>query len=106
MYNRQEAEIEVKRDPFSFLQVDRAETSFGPDVETYAPCVYDNAGQLLQGMIDDGTSVSYTHLDVYKRQDLEQREDLLQLSLTAQSRATHRYLPVSYTHRDVYKRQD
>ena len=36
VYNRQEAEIEVKREPLSFLKVDRAETSFGPDVDTYA----------------------------------------------------------------------
>ena len=57
VYNRQEAEIEVKREPLSFLKVDRAETSFGPDVDTYAPCVYDKAGQLLQGMIDDGTYI-------------------------------------------------
>ena len=53
VYNRQEAEIEVKREPLSFLKVDRAETSFGPDVDTYAPCVYDKAGRLLQGMIDE-----------------------------------------------------
>ena len=57
VYNRQEAEIEVKREPLSFLKVDRAETSFGPDVDTYAPCVYDKAGQLLQDMIDDGTYI-------------------------------------------------
>lgn len=57
VYNRQEAEIEVKREPLSFLKVDRAETSFGPDVDTYAPCVYDKAGQLLKEMIDDGTYV-------------------------------------------------
>lgn len=57
VYNRQEAEIEVKREPLSFLKVDRAETSFGPEVDTYAPCVYDKAGQLLKEMIDDGTYI-------------------------------------------------
>lgn len=57
VYNRQEAEIEVKREPLSFLKVDRAETSFGPEVDTYAPCVYDKAGQLLREMIDDGTYI-------------------------------------------------
>ena len=57
VYNRQEAEIEVKREPLSFLKVDRAETSFGSDVDTYAPCVYDKAGQLLKEMIYDGTYV-------------------------------------------------
>ena len=64
VYNRQEAEIEVKREPLSFLKVDRAETSFGPDVDTYAPCVYDKAGQLLQEMIDDGTYIM-EHRPVY-----------------------------------------
>lgn len=64
VYNRQEAEIEVKREPLSFLKVDRAETSFGPDVDTYAPCVYDKAGQLLQEMIDDETYIM-EHRPVY-----------------------------------------
>ncbi len=58
VYNRQEAEIEVKREPLSFLKVDRAETSFGPEVDTYAPCVYDKAGELLTQMIDDGTYIN------------------------------------------------
>ncbi|MBP3325377.1 MAG: DUF1015 domain-containing protein [Coprococcus sp.] len=58
VYNRQEAEIEVKREPMSFLKVDRAETSFGPEVDTYAPCVYDKAGELLTQMIDDGTYIN------------------------------------------------
>lgn len=58
VYNRQEAEIEVKREPMSFLKVDRAETSFGFEVDTYAPCVYDKAGELLTQMIDDGTYIN------------------------------------------------
>ena len=57
VYNRQEAEVEVKREPLSFLKVDRAETSFGPEVDTYDSCVYERAGQLLKGMIDDGTYI-------------------------------------------------
>ena len=57
VYNREEAEVEVKREPLSFLKVDRAETSFGPEVDTYDPRVYEKAGQLLKGMIDDGTYI-------------------------------------------------
>ena len=59
VYNRQEAEIEVKREPLSFLKVDRAETSFGPDVDTYAPCVYDKAGQLLQDLHRNGLMMEH-----------------------------------------------
>ena len=40
-------------------------------------------------------SVSYTHLDVYKRQHHN----------ISHSHSTQRVLPVSYTHLDVYKRQ-
>ena len=45
-------------------------------------------------------SVSYTHLDVYKRQTQEFEARGLVVS-TANTRAE----PVSYTHLDVYKRQ-
>ncbi len=54
VYSREEACEEVKREPMSFLKVDRAETSFGDDVDTYDPRVYAKAGELLSGMIDDG----------------------------------------------------
>lgn len=57
VYNREEACEEVRREPMSFLKVDRAETSFGDDVDTYDSRVYKKAGELLQGMIDDGTYI-------------------------------------------------
>ena len=37
VYNREEAVQAVRRNPDSFLAVDRAETAFGPEVDTYAP---------------------------------------------------------------------
>lgn len=58
VYNRQEALAEVTREPLSFLKIDRAETQFGPEVSTYAPCVYDKAAEMLQAAIDDGTFVT------------------------------------------------
>ncbi len=60
VYNRQEALVEVTREPLSFLKIDRAETQFGPEVSTYAPCVYDKAAQMLQEAIADGTFVTET----------------------------------------------
>ncbi len=57
VYNREEAKAEVLREPMSFLKIDRAETSFGPEVDTYAPCVYEKAGALLREMIEDGTYI-------------------------------------------------
>jgi uncharacterized protein (DUF1015 family) len=57
VYNREEAYEEVKKEPMSFLKVDRAETSFPADVDTYDPRVYEKAGELLNGMIADGTYV-------------------------------------------------
>ena len=81
VYNRQEAKEEVLREPMSFLKIDRAETSFDDSVDTYAPEVYQKAKELLEKDIADGVyikdtdsayyvyePVSYTHLDVYKRQ--------------------------------------
>lgn len=60
VYNRQEALVEVTREPLSFLKIDRAETQFGPEVSTYAPCVYDKAAQMLQEAMEDGTFVTET----------------------------------------------
>lgn len=57
VYNREEAKAEVLKEPMSFLKIDRAETCFGPEVDTYAPCVYEKAGELLRNMIEDGTYI-------------------------------------------------
>lgn len=54
VYNRQEAEKEVKREPLSFLKIDRAETGFPDTVDTYAPEVYQRAAELLQKDMADG----------------------------------------------------
>lgn len=54
VYNREEALEEVKREPMSFLKIDRAETQFGPEVDTYDPKVYQKARATLQKMIEDG----------------------------------------------------
>lgn len=54
VYNRQEAVEEVKRNPGSFLAIDRAETQFGPEVDTYDPKVYQKARQMLQEQIAQG----------------------------------------------------
>lgn len=54
VYNRQEAAKVVKENPRSFLAIDRAETQFGPEVDTYAPQVYDKARELLWKEIGEG----------------------------------------------------
>jgi len=47
VYNREEAKREVEREPLSFLRIDRAETLFPDTVDTYAPCVYEKAREVL-----------------------------------------------------------
>lgn len=54
VYNRQEACEVVKKNPYSFLAIDRAETQFGPEVDTYAPEVYEKARQMLKEQIAEG----------------------------------------------------
>lgn len=54
VYNREEAAQEVQRNPESFLAIDRAETGLGPEVDTYAPQVYERADKLLQERIASG----------------------------------------------------
>ena len=57
VYNRQEAKAAVEGKPLSFLRIDRAETAFPDSVDTYAPCVYQKAKELLEDMIAKGEYV-------------------------------------------------
>ncbi len=54
VYNREEAAEVVKRNPKSFLGIDRAECWFGSDTDTYAPQVYEKARELLWKEISEG----------------------------------------------------
>lgn len=54
VYNRKEATEIVKKNPYSFLAIDRAETSFPDSVDTYADEVYAKAASLLQEWIAEG----------------------------------------------------
>lgn len=57
VYNRQEAVEVVKKNPQSFLAIDRAETQFPDEVDTYAPEVYDKAAVMLQDWIKNGAFI-------------------------------------------------
>jgi len=57
VYNRVEAHEVVKKNPESFLAIDRAETQFGEEVDTYADCVYEKADQMLREKIQEGKFV-------------------------------------------------
>ncbi len=58
VYNRKEACQAVAGNPLSFLNIDRAETQFSDDVDTYDPRVYAKAKELLEAEIADGTFVT------------------------------------------------
>ena len=51
VYNRKEARQETLREPLSFLTIDRAETQFPEEVDTYDPRVYVKAKELLNEML-------------------------------------------------------
>lgn len=53
VYNRQEALIETKKEPLSFLNIDRPETQFDETVDTYDSRVYDKAKELLSSWIQN-----------------------------------------------------
>ena len=48
VYNREEAKEVVKKNPKSFLAIDRADSQFSDDVDTYADCVYEKAASMIQ----------------------------------------------------------
>lgn len=54
VYNRDEARVVVEKNPFSFLAIDRAETSFPKDSDIYGSWVYEKAGKLLEEWIEKG----------------------------------------------------
>ena len=78
------------------------------EAKSYVFCISDQIYRL--SLVDGPIAVSYTHLDVYKRQDLTanrkiiQKEDLERL-LRNEVKLQNYVDPVSYTHLDVYKRQ-
>lgn len=55
VYNRKEALAEVQKEPLSFLKIDRAETQFPENVNTYDDRVYAKAKELLDAAIADGS---------------------------------------------------
>lgn len=57
VYNRKEACEVTKDNPLSFLNIDRAETQFSSEIDTYDDRVYDKARELLEDWIDNGTFV-------------------------------------------------
>lgn len=58
VYNRQEAKEEVLREPVSFLKIDRAETQFPDNVDTYDERVYAKAKELFVQMEEEGIYIS------------------------------------------------
>ena len=65
VYNRQEAVCEVKREPWSFLKIDRAETQFDDSTDTYAPEVYAKAKELFEEALADKTFITDTDKTYY-----------------------------------------
>ena len=57
VYNRAEAAEYVKDRPLSFLNIDRAESQFTPDVDTYDPRVYAKADEMIREWTEKGIFV-------------------------------------------------
>ncbi len=60
VYNREEAKNEIKKEPLSFLCIDRAETQFDDCVDTYDDRVYEKARDQLEDMISEGIFITDT----------------------------------------------
>ena len=54
VYNRKEAKAETLREPLSFLKIDRAESQFSDDVDTYDPRVYQKAKEMFEDEVKKG----------------------------------------------------
>lgn len=65
VYNRSEACEVVKANPMSFLAIDRAETQFSDDVDTYADCVYEKAKSMMWERVEKGYFVQDSEENYY-----------------------------------------
>lgn len=54
VYNRKEAKAAAEKEPLSFLKIDRAESQFPDDVDTYADCVYEKAHDMFREEVSQG----------------------------------------------------
>lgn len=54
VYNREEAKAAAAKEALSFLKIDRAETQFPDNVDTYDSAVYEKANEILQQWIAEG----------------------------------------------------
>lgn len=54
VYNRKEAQEIVKKNPLSFLSIDRGETNFDGSVDIYSDGVYEKCASLLEERISNG----------------------------------------------------
>lgn len=57
VYNRKEAKAAAEKEPLSFLKIDRAESQFPDDVDTYADCVYQRAHDTFRKELSEGLYV-------------------------------------------------
>lgn len=57
VYNRAEARVEAKREPLSFLNIDRPESQFPEDFDMYSQPVYEKARDMIREWIENGTFV-------------------------------------------------
>lgn len=57
VYSREEAKVQVEKEPYSFLKIDRAETQLGDEVGTYDTQVYEKARDTLWEMVEKGEFV-------------------------------------------------
>ncbi len=57
VYSRKEAADFVENRPYSFLNIDRAESQFTPDVDTYDPRVYAKADEMIREWTEKGIFV-------------------------------------------------
>ncbi len=58
VYNRAEAKAVAEKEEFSFLKIDRAETQFPDDVDTYDERVYEKARELYLEMKEKGVYIT------------------------------------------------
>lgn len=58
VYNRREAGEAAGKEPLSFLNIDRAETQFSDDVDTYDPRVYRKAREMYEARKAEGVYVT------------------------------------------------
>lgn len=83
VYSRKEAKEVTKKEPHSFLSIDRPETFFDDDFDMYSDKAYEKASEVLKSWIDEGSLIKDNKACFYIYQEIMEGRSQVGIVATA-----------------------